>query len=154
VGNPYLDNQIVDFFTKVGPEFRGNDRMLYKHTLKRMFPDVFAIPRAKFNNVKPDWASILGQHADEISDRLLSVSSPLDKLIPVDNIRQLLEQVNNPELNIAKVIGDKGRALQHYSPFLNKVLSKYKLLPSKQLSKWQVLLRVLVLRESFKVAKF
>jgi len=85
VENPFLDNDILDFMMKIPVSLRF-DRRLYKDTVSQMFPQLFAIKRAKFNEYYTDWGKELFQHQKEIEASLYSQKSILDELIPPENI--------------------------------------------------------------------
>jgi len=91
VRNPLLDGNILDFMRTVPSRWR-KDRLLYRHTVSRMFPDVFRIRRARRGNYLFDVTSEITKNVPAIEMLIRQTSSRLDEIVPP---RMLIDQVRS-----------------------------------------------------------
>jgi hypothetical protein len=66
VCNPFHDYELLDFFARIPRALRDN-KPLYIRTVKQMFPEIFALPRATANGYVLDLASEATRAAREMS---------------------------------------------------------------------------------------
>jgi asparagine synthetase B (glutamine-hydrolysing) len=91
VRNPFLDNGILDFMKKVPTGLRRG-KHLYKKTITEMFPDLFAIKRAKVAGFIPDWRDEFCRYTAAVEELIRSQASRLDNVVPPDVIFRLLKE--------------------------------------------------------------
>jgi len=66
---PLLDNDIIDFVSRLPVELRNN-KHLFRETCKSMFPGLYSIPRARTSNYSPDWRKELHLKEETVLQRL------------------------------------------------------------------------------------
>jgi hypothetical protein len=93
VANPFCDYTLLDFVSTLPPAMR-NSKALYKRTLKKMFPGLFGIPRARDGAYTLDFGAecLLRRLAIEMS---LQQPSALDAIISPDFGDCLLQLAND-----------------------------------------------------------
>lgn len=158
VQNPFLDSDILDFMRKVPSQWRRGKR-LYKETIASMFPEIFAVKRAKVGGFVPDpvWIKDMFRERELLIARYLpnGQSSLLDEFIAPDNVVKLfLMEEEIPDkigLAVEKVISLSHRVV-------NKVMrevgvKKIKKRRKPMLGRTEFLLRYLVLRRFLEIAE-
>jgi hypothetical protein len=89
--SPLLDNEILDFMSKV-PTAGRLDKRLYRRTITKMFPQLFAVPRSsRAGAYYLDLDHEFTTHEKRIQEWIRSERSRLDDLVPPDAILRLLE---------------------------------------------------------------
>ncbi len=112
VVNPLMDANVVEIFMKT-PFVLQRDKTLYHQTVQAMFPELFALPRAKTGNYATYWIKAFKEQAGDVRAWVQSTSSPLDELIEPDVLLTLLDSDRQ----------SYGRA---YTAFRSKVQSTYR----------------------------
>lgn len=93
VRNPILDNDILDFATRLPTAWRL-DRRLYKETIIAMYPQMLRIPRC--STTSNYYLNLAQEFATNVADvrRLIeSRSSRLDMLVPPDLLHRMLSDI-------------------------------------------------------------
>lgn len=96
VGNPFLDDDILDFMKRVPRRLRL-EKTLFIRTMERHYPQVFRVPRAKLHGTHPDWRGLFLAHAAELETRARAQASRLDGLFPPATVGWLLERMRTGE---------------------------------------------------------
>ena len=145
VVNPFLDNDILDFMMKIPVPLRL-DKCLFRETVTDMFPQLFSIERAEHAEFVKDWGKEFTRCRAEIASWLNSQRSILDDIIPPDKIIKFMENELSPKTSLITKIGSKVKA----NLIGLDVLGKKKAIPEApkvpQLSRDELLRRILVLR--------
>lgn len=92
VYNPILDNEVLDFATRLPPALRAG-KSLYARTVTEMCPDLFEVPRATATWNVPDWRSDIAAKADVLVSAMCTEPSRLDPLIPPEVCVKLIHLV-------------------------------------------------------------
>jgi len=92
VRNPLLDRDILEFVRRL-PDSARYSRQLYRDCLCEMFPDLFSVPMAASSGNPIDHRALVASQATTL-EVLLSGQSGLDKIIPVQHIRMLIQSVS------------------------------------------------------------
>lgn len=88
--NPLLDNDLLDFVAALPAPLRRT-KLLFRRTVARMYPDLFAVPRAKRSNYMVDLGQEIARHAPAIRRLATTGSSRLDDLVPPSAILALVD---------------------------------------------------------------
>lgn len=91
--NPWLDGSVFDFFAGVPLQYRI-DKVLYRHTLTRMFPGLMRdVPMAERNSLE-DWGAVLrsdSRFRALVDSRLFAGDSPLFAIFDRAALRRAVE---------------------------------------------------------------
>ena len=136
---PFTDNNIIDFMKKI-PDYWRNGKRLYRETIAEMFPDDFALPRAKVGGYTPNWRTEFQRHREVIARKYIwnGTSTLLDDYIPPGTMIKLIEMQENSYRPMLPLI-------EKVRPISIRVVSKL-LKPKEQVSSTLLLQRCLVLR--------
>ena len=96
VGNPFLDDDVLDFMRRVPRRLRL-EKTLFIRTMERHYPQVFRAPRAQFPGAHPAWRGVFRAHRDELEARARGQASRLDGLFPPATVGWLLERMRTGE---------------------------------------------------------
>jgi hypothetical protein len=91
VREPFIDNELLDFFGRVPTRLR-RAKLLHRQACLRRYPDLFTIPRALRANYALDEAQQQRNHEGTVRE-MIGVPSRLDVLIPAETLIRLLELV-------------------------------------------------------------
>jgi asparagine synthase (glutamine-hydrolysing) len=91
---PFLSKEILDFMKDLPSEWRRG-KLLYKKTIRRMFPDIYRIPKATRAGYVPNWRVEFCKHKRAVADLVTNEPSRLDAVIPPDAILSLLEELTS-----------------------------------------------------------
>jgi len=80
VVNPLLDNDILDFMQTVPTRLR-RQKLLYRHTVRRLYPETFQFPRARFASAQQDARKAVYHQRRRLVHLLKPQSSRLDSII-------------------------------------------------------------------------
>lgn len=95
VVNPLLDNDLLDFMQTVPTAWR-RQKLLYRRTMNRMYPEVFRFRRAQFASAQHDARTAVFRSRHELEDRLKSQPSRLDEIIDPAAGWQMLRELPDP----------------------------------------------------------
>ncbi len=146
VSNPFLDNDILDFMMKIPVSLRLN-KNLFKRTVSEMFPQLFAINRAKSTEYFTDWGKEILKCQKEIEALLLSRKSILDELIPPKKIVEFMKNGLSSRTSLipkgwSKI---KSNAFRTVNAF-RKIASAPRRPEINKISRVELLRRILVIR--------
>lgn len=91
--NPLLDNDILDLVARMPRELRRT-KILFRRTVTRRYPQLFALPRAKRSNYMVDLAGELVRHRDQVRKMATDGNSRLDEVVPPSVTLALLAEVD------------------------------------------------------------
>lgn len=96
VVNPLLDSDILDFMQTVPTRLR-RQKLLYRRTMDRMYPEVFRFPRARFASAQLDARIAVYHHRDTLESALKKTPSRLDELVDPAAGWKMLRELPNPQ---------------------------------------------------------
>lgn len=91
IHNPLMHSKILEFINKLHPVHRHN-KNLFKRTIKKMFPELFAIGFATASGYTINWEMEIRKNKSKLIEFVESTHSALDSIIPKEN---LVEMINN-----------------------------------------------------------
>lgn len=145
VHNPFLDENILKFMTKVPPSLR-KDKRLFRLAISELFPDLFSIPKATDPGHIENWRNEIIQSESELIDMVTGTESFLDDIISKENLIKLIK-LQKSKINKAKTFGDKGvNYIRKRIPQLDKRLNKIIGKRNPQVDSTTIVLRLLILR--------
>ena len=148
VRNPFLDNAIIDFMTRIPSSLRRGKR-LYIETVTQMFPQLFRIERATTDSYAPNWKQEFRCNRHAIKKLVLSQDSKLDTIIPPEVILKLLKDKKTWHTSrfSARTLPFKvARRLLTGTPKGKRILAHFTKIPRIVVDPTTFLKRVLVLR--------
>ena len=121
--NPFLDEDIVDFARKLPAALR-NDKVLFRATVKGMFPELFKRPRATSDSYTSYHEKAFIENRNILIDQIRNSHSVLDSLLDPEKIILLIGKYNRKSENILSIYLKKQRK-KLYSKIKNSALSDY-----------------------------
>jgi hypothetical protein len=91
VRNPLLGNDVLDLMMRVPTALRRG-KMLYRHTVERLFPQVFRIRRARRGNYLFDFSREIRSQEEIIHTLIESTDSRLDDVVEPKVIHSLVAE--------------------------------------------------------------
>ena len=151
---PLLDNQILDFMTRIPSSWRRG-KQLYKHTATQMFPTLFRVKRAATANIDfQNWERLsLVTYTSEIDSFLSDEDSALDELIPPELISRLLGEIraSSQSLSLRRIRRQAARMFPKGSQRIRWAYGKFRpqLSDDRTIKPARFLFRTLFLRTFF-----
>lgn len=90
VHNPLMHSKILEFINKLHPIHRHN-KILFKRTIKSMFPELFAIGFATVSGFTINWEMEIRKNKFKLIEYVESTDSLLDAIIPKNEIVQMIK---------------------------------------------------------------
>ena len=152
IQNPFLDNEILEFMQKIPKAHRVN-KLLFKNTVIKYYPEIFELKRAKTSNAVPIavYAALFRQNVSLLND-WLKEGNILDQYVPIDSIKGLMKYEENlldKYLHNARFIIRKASRRSKYIKKTFNVLG----CSSEFVDKTTLLKRIFVLRKHFKLSE-
>ena len=91
IQNPFLDNEILDFMQKIPKAYRIN-KLLFKNTVMKYYPEIFKFKRAKIANAVPDsvYSHLFRKNNTKLK-KCLKEPNILDQYVPSYSINNLID---------------------------------------------------------------
>lgn len=152
IQNPFLDNDILDFMQKL-PKNHRIDKLLFKNTVEKFYPEIFKFKRAKTSNAVPIgvYSALFRQNVSLLND-WLKEANIFDQYVPTDSIKELMryeENLLDTYLHNARfIIRKASRRSKHIKKTFNVLGCN-----SESVDKTTLLKRVFTLRKHFKLSE-
>jgi asparagine synthase (glutamine-hydrolysing) len=151
VSNPWLDKELLDFYRRVPVSYRV-DKILYRQTLKSMFPQLMEIPISKRHSLE-DWPSRIreGERLQKfISHHLLERRGWLDEYIDKARVETVFQAVLRgaqlPSRRVRWAARTKNVLRAAAPGFYKLIKARSKPMRVAEISGDQILFRLLVLK--------